>query len=95
MHNWYGYERSRQFPIHWAVTVLLLESPEKAVELVKFLLTVNASVASQRISGTAITPLMIAVAACNASNLIPCFEVIEPLYNVSDDLCQRSYKGSH
>eukprot|EP00984_Skeletonema_dohrnii_P009404 scaffold3604_cov83-Skeletonema_dohrnii-CCMP3373.AAC.7 len=74
-----GESSDGDFPIHYAVCALT-RTPEAAVEVVKFLLSVDPSVASQE--GIAF-PLIYAYACLetNASNLTSGLEVIKLLYN--------------
>eukprot|EP00985_Skeletonema_marinoi_P004979 scaffold2166_cov100-Skeletonema_marinoi.AAC.4 len=66
------------FPIHVAVSALR-KKPQEAVEVVKFLLTFDHSVAAQEVNGS--YPLIWACLETNASNLSSGLEVIKLLYN--------------
>eukprot|EP00984_Skeletonema_dohrnii_P031859 scaffold24916_cov75-Skeletonema_dohrnii-CCMP3373.AAC.2 len=68
------------FPIHFAINVLSERNPQAAVEVVKFLLSVDSSVASQGGIGF-LFPLIYACSVTNASNLNAGLEVINLLYN--------------
>ena len=69
----------RMFPIHCAVEALSNNEVEP-LQVVKFLLSVNASVASQRDTNGG-TPLILACRFTTASNWIPLLEVITSLFN--------------
>ena len=73
------------FPIHYVVAMALRMRPEAAIEVVKFLLSVDASVASQRDSRTNFTPLVLACRYTNASNLSAGLKVIKLLYDFYPD----------
>jgi len=76
-----GESSNGDFPIHYAIGALT-GNPQAAVEVVKFLLSVDPSVASQEVDGTAAGyPLIRACLGTNASNLSSGIEVINLLYN--------------
>eukprot|EP00985_Skeletonema_marinoi_P007214 scaffold3154_cov90-Skeletonema_marinoi.AAC.2 len=75
----HGQSSDGKFPIHHAVFESFSD-PQEAVEVVKYLLSVDPSVASQEVDG--FYPLIFACAYTNSSgNLNACLEVIKLLYN--------------
>eukprot|EP00984_Skeletonema_dohrnii_P024819 scaffold13966_cov110-Skeletonema_dohrnii-CCMP3373.AAC.4 len=77
-----GASSNGSFPIHFAICALTDRNPQAAVEVVKFLLSVHPSVASQEVNGVTNTyPLIWACLATTASNLNAGLEVINLLYN--------------
>eukprot|EP00984_Skeletonema_dohrnii_P004866 scaffold1710_cov132-Skeletonema_dohrnii-CCMP3373.AAC.2 len=89
-----GESSNGAFPIHFAVQALT-RTPEVAVEVVKFLLSVDPGVASQEVNWITVSqreeleeigiedlfPLIYACIETNASNLTSGLEVIKLLYN--------------
>eukprot|EP00985_Skeletonema_marinoi_P032415 scaffold39129_cov155-Skeletonema_marinoi.AAC.4 len=77
----HGESSDGRCPIHFAISALtvLTGNPQAAVEVVKFLLSVDLSVASQEVDGS--YPLIRACFETNASNLSSGLEVINLLYN--------------
>eukprot|EP00984_Skeletonema_dohrnii_P008322 scaffold3042_cov127-Skeletonema_dohrnii-CCMP3373.AAC.25 len=80
-----GETSNGEFPIHFAISALT-RNPQAAVEVVKFLLSVDPSVASQEQEVNVTTtanayPLISACLRTNASNLSSGIEVINLLYN--------------
>ena len=75
-----GESSDGHFPIHFAVQALT-RTPEAAVEVVKFLLSVDPSVASQEGNVANDYPLIWACLETNASNLNAGLDVINLLYN--------------
>eukprot|EP00984_Skeletonema_dohrnii_P023291 scaffold12357_cov91-Skeletonema_dohrnii-CCMP3373.AAC.10 len=76
-----GESSNSQFPIHLAICALT-ENPQAAVEVVKFLLSVDPSVASQEVNGiTNDYPLTYACVMSNELNWNAGLEVIKSLYN--------------
>eukprot|EP00985_Skeletonema_marinoi_P020871 scaffold12496_cov87-Skeletonema_marinoi.AAC.1 len=73
-----GESSNGRFPIHVAIGALT-GNPQEAVEVVKFLLTFDPSVASQEVNGS--YPLIYACFVIKASNLSSGLEVIKLLYN--------------
>eukprot|EP00984_Skeletonema_dohrnii_P011600 scaffold4638_cov125-Skeletonema_dohrnii-CCMP3373.AAC.1 len=82
-----GESSNGAFPIHFAVHPLALDSdanPQAAVEVVKFLLSVDPSVASQGVNGTTNAYPLIYVCAMSNENVLNWnagLEVIKSLYN--------------
>eukprot|EP00984_Skeletonema_dohrnii_P009738 scaffold3750_cov111-Skeletonema_dohrnii-CCMP3373.AAC.7 len=78
----HGESSDGRCPIHFALSAVLVNPHPEAVEVVKFLLSVDPSVASQEVNGTTNTyPLICACLMTNASNLNAGLEVINLLYN--------------
>eukprot|EP00985_Skeletonema_marinoi_P018394 scaffold10263_cov143-Skeletonema_marinoi.AAC.1 len=76
-----GESSNGAFPIHFAVSALVT-NPDAAVEVVKFLLSVDPSVASQEVNGiTNSCPLTYACVMPNVLNWNAGLEVIKLLYN--------------
>eukprot|EP00984_Skeletonema_dohrnii_P030557 scaffold22129_cov72-Skeletonema_dohrnii-CCMP3373.AAC.1 len=76
-----GESSDGRFPIHFAINALR-KTPQAAVEVVKFLLSFDPSVASEEVNGiTTGYPLIYACLETNASNLNAGLEVIKLLYN--------------
>eukprot|EP00984_Skeletonema_dohrnii_P005453 scaffold1916_cov85-Skeletonema_dohrnii-CCMP3373.AAC.1 len=77
----HGESSNGQFPIHFAVCALM-RTPKAAVEVVKFLLSVDPSVASQEVNGTTNAyPLTYPCVVSNELNRNAGLEVIKLLYN--------------
>eukprot|EP00984_Skeletonema_dohrnii_P023891 scaffold12996_cov79-Skeletonema_dohrnii-CCMP3373.AAC.2 len=76
-----GKSSNGEFPIHFAISALT-GNPQAAVEVVKFLLSVDPSVASQEVNGiTNSCPLTFACVMPNVLNWNAGLEVIKLLYN--------------
>ena len=78
----YGVSSNGSFPIHYAVNALSHFEVE-SLQTVKFLLSVNASVASQRITIEGPTPLIVACTFTTESNWRTALEVIKSLFNIN------------